>query len=85
MIPFQSQEAKRLNTEIFKLIETKSYQASKELALLLGEAPILKAMVGETQRLMPSLPQPHLHLFLVKSRKALNQSGQIVTLKTLRR
>ncbi|HKM02861.1 MAG TPA: ribonucleoside-diphosphate reductase subunit alpha [Bacilli bacterium] len=42
MIPFQSQEAKRLNTEIFKLIETKSYQASKELALLLGEAPILK-------------------------------------------
>lgn len=42
MIPFQSQEAKRLNTEIFKLIETKSYQASKELALLLGEAPILQ-------------------------------------------
>ena len=42
MIPFESGEAKRLNTEIFKLIKTKSYQASKELAKLYGEAPILK-------------------------------------------
>lgn len=42
MIPFESLEAKRLNTEIFKLIQQKSYQASEELAKLLGEAPILK-------------------------------------------
>lgn len=42
MIPFESHEAKRLNTEIFKFIRDKSYKASKELANLLGEAPILK-------------------------------------------
>lgn len=42
MIPFESYEAKRLNAEIFKFIKEKSYKASKELAVLFGEAPILK-------------------------------------------
>jgi len=42
MIPFESLEAKRLNTEIFKVIQQKSYKASEKLAKLLGEAPILK-------------------------------------------
>lgn len=42
LIPFESIEAKRLNIEIFRLIKEKSYQASKALATLYGEAPILK-------------------------------------------
>lgn len=42
MIAFESQEAKRLNAEVFKLIKQKSYAASRQLANLLGEPPLLK-------------------------------------------
>ncbi len=42
MIPFESVEAKKLNVEIFKLIQDKSYAASRELASLYGEPEILK-------------------------------------------
>ncbi|MEC8603483.1 MAG: ribonucleoside-diphosphate reductase subunit alpha [Bacteroidota bacterium] len=42
MLPFNSQEAFNLNSEIFKLIKEKSYQASKKLADLFGEPEVLK-------------------------------------------
>lgn len=42
MIPFESLEAKKLNTEIFRLIRDRSYSASKELAKRFGEPAILK-------------------------------------------
>ena len=42
MIAFKSNEAKRLNGEIFSLLEKKTTKASRELATLFGEAPILK-------------------------------------------
>ena len=42
MLPFNSQDAFNLNSEIFKLIKEKSYQASKELADLFGEPEVLK-------------------------------------------
>lgn len=42
MIPFESLEAKLLNTQIFKVIQKKSLQASKDLAVMFGEAPLLK-------------------------------------------
>ena len=42
MLPFNSQEAYYLNTEIFKLIKNKSYKASEELAAKFGEPKVLK-------------------------------------------
>lgn len=42
MIPFASREAARLNIEIFKLIQEKSYKASEELAKLFGEPELLQ-------------------------------------------
>lgn len=42
MLPFDSQEAYDLNSEIFKLIKEKSYQASEELAEKFGEPAVLK-------------------------------------------
>lgn len=42
MLAFDSEEAFMLNNEIFKTIKEKSYKASKELAVLLGEPKILK-------------------------------------------
>lgn len=42
MIAFESFESKMLNSEIFKFINEKSLKASKELAELLGEPPLLK-------------------------------------------
>jgi len=42
MIPFESMEAKYLNTEIWKTIKEKSNNASEELAKLLGEPELLK-------------------------------------------
>jgi ribonucleoside-diphosphate reductase alpha chain len=41
-LPFNSQEAFNLNSEIFKLIKDKSYKASEELADLYGEPEVLK-------------------------------------------
>ena len=42
MLPFDSQEAFNLNSEIFKAIKDKSYKASEELATLFGEPEVLK-------------------------------------------
>jgi ribonucleoside-diphosphate reductase alpha chain len=42
MLPFDSEEAFKLNSEIFKTIKDKSYKASKELAKLFGEPAVLK-------------------------------------------
>ncbi|MCT4630965.1 ribonucleoside-diphosphate reductase subunit alpha [Winogradskyella sp.] len=42
MLPFNSQEAFNLNSQIFKLIKEKSYKASEELAEKLGEPKLLK-------------------------------------------
>jgi len=42
MIPFESMEAKLLNSYMFKLLNEKSLRASKELAELFGEPLILK-------------------------------------------
>ena len=42
MLPFDSEEAFKLNSEIFKTIKIKSYKASEELAKLFGEPSVLK-------------------------------------------
>ncbi|MBT3872515.1 MAG: ribonucleoside-diphosphate reductase subunit alpha [Flavobacteriaceae bacterium] len=42
MLSFDSEEAFKLNSEIFKTIKDKSYKASKELAKLFGEPAVLK-------------------------------------------
>ncbi|MEO9503916.1 MAG: ribonucleoside-diphosphate reductase subunit alpha [Maribacter dokdonensis] len=42
MLPFNSQEAYNLNSEIFKTIKEKSYSASEELADKFGEPKVLK-------------------------------------------
>jgi len=42
MLPFDSQEAFNLNSEIFKAIKDKSYKASEEMAKLYGEPEVLK-------------------------------------------
>jgi len=41
-LPFDSKDAARLNIEVFKLIQDKSYKASEELAKLFGEPELLK-------------------------------------------
>lgn len=47
-IPFESMQAKYLNTEIFKHIDKQSLEASQELALAFGEPPLMK---GTGQRM----------------------------------
>jgi ribonucleoside-diphosphate reductase alpha chain len=42
MIAFESMEAKRLNVQIFKLIQEKSYKASEEMAIRYGEPEVMK-------------------------------------------
>ena len=42
MLSFNSQEAFNLNSEIFKLIQAKSYKASQDLAQMFGEPDVLK-------------------------------------------
>ena len=42
MIPFESTEASNLNKEIFKTIYERAYNASKELANIFGEPPLLQ-------------------------------------------
>jgi len=41
-LPFDSRETAKLNVEVFKLIQNKSYKASEELAELFGEPEMLK-------------------------------------------
>lgn len=42
MLPWEGRDAAKLNVEIFKLIQQKSYQASEQLAKELGEPEMLK-------------------------------------------
>lgn len=42
MLPFGSKEAKKLNVKVFETINTRAWQASRELAKLFGEPSILK-------------------------------------------
>lgn len=42
MVPFEGMAAKRINNEIFKLINDKSLEASRELAVKFGEPDVLK-------------------------------------------
>ena len=42
MLPFDSQEAFDLNSEVFKYIKVASYRASTELADMFGEPKTLK-------------------------------------------
>lgn len=42
MIPFESKEAAKLNQEIAKTLQERSHAASRELAQMLGEPPLLK-------------------------------------------
>ena len=42
MLPFDSEGADALNSEIFKVIEQKSYKASEEMAKIYGEPKVLK-------------------------------------------
>ena len=44
MLPFNSQEAYNLNSEIFKFIKDKSYEASEQLAEAFGEPEVLKGV-----------------------------------------
>lgn len=44
MLSFNSQEAYNLNTEVFKMIKTKSYEASSQLADMFGEPKVLKGL-----------------------------------------
>ena len=55
MIPFESMEAKLLNTQIFKLIDERTLKASKELAKQYGEPKMLEGY-GErfTTRVAPA-------------------------------
>lgn len=42
MIPFEGMEAQKLNAQIFKLINERAWNASKELATMFGEPKVLK-------------------------------------------
>ena len=44
MLPFNSKEAYSFNSEIFKFIKEKSYDASSQLAKMFGEPKVLKGM-----------------------------------------
>ncbi len=56
MIAFESDKAKELNKEIFKLINEKAYTASKELAKELGEPEILKGYGRRNTTLLAVAP-----------------------------
>lgn len=56
MIAFESDKAKELNKEIFKLINEKAYAASRELASELGEPEILKGYGRRNTTLLAVAP-----------------------------
>lgn len=56
MIPFESQEAFRLNDEIFSLLQEKTLEASKELAELFGEPELIKGYGRRNATLMALAP-----------------------------
>ncbi len=55
-IPFESDEATRLNEEIFKLIKEKSYKGSAELAKEFGEPEVLKGYGRRNTTLLAVAP-----------------------------
>ena len=56
LIPFESVEASRLNSQIFALIRKRAYKASEELANLLGEPEILKGYGRRNTTLLAVAP-----------------------------
>ncbi|UGL60580.1 ribonucleotide reductase subunit alpha subunit [Staphylococcus phage vB_SurM-PSU4] len=56
LIPFESVEASRLNSQIFVLIRKRAYKASEELANLLGEPEILKGYGRRNTTLLAVAP-----------------------------
>jgi len=56
MLPFESIEATKLNTEIFKLIKQKSYAASEEMAKTYGEPKVLEGYGRRNTTLMAIAP-----------------------------
>ena len=56
MIPFESVEASKLNTQIFSLIQKKAYKASKELSELFGEPELLKGYGRRNSTLLALAP-----------------------------
>lgn len=56
MIPFESMEAKLLNTSIWKTIKTKSYSASEELANRYGEPAVMEGYGRRNTTLMACAP-----------------------------
>jgi len=56
MLSFESIEAAKLNTEIFKLLRDKSYAASKEMAEIYGEPEVLKGYGRRNTTLMAVAP-----------------------------
>ncbi len=56
LISFESEKAKELNKEIFKLIKDKAYLASRELAKELGEPEILKGYGRRNTTLLAIAP-----------------------------
>ncbi len=56
MLPFDSQEAHELNTEIFKLIKERAYRASEQMAKDYGEPSILKGYGRHNTTLMSVAP-----------------------------
>ena len=56
MIPFESVLARAYNTQIFKLIQEKAYEASEELGTIFGEPEILKGYGRRNTTLMAIAP-----------------------------
>ncbi len=56
MLAFESKDAAKLNYEIFKLIQERSYKASKELAAKFGEPEVLKGYGRRNTTLMAVAP-----------------------------
>jgi len=55
-LPFESEEANRLNVEIFKTIKEKAYKASEELAKEYGEPEVLKGYGRRNTTLLSIAP-----------------------------
>lgn len=56
MLAFESKDAAKLNYEIFKLIQERSYKASKDLATQFGEPEVLKGYGRRNTTLMAVAP-----------------------------
>ncbi len=56
MIPFESEKALELNSEIFKLIKEKAYSASEELSKVYGEPEVLKGYGRRNTTLLAIAP-----------------------------